>query len=77
MGGLETEDRNEDQLHKPFSGEFILIAPERRSRRKTGDLGHIAFPSMYVREVYSKFDKEAIVIYYGPVMLQRFLKVSN
>lgn len=43
MGELETEERNKDQLHKPFSGEVNLTAPQRRSRKKTGDLGHKDF----------------------------------
>lgn len=42
---MEADERNEDQLHKPFSGEFILIAPERRSRKWTGDLGRTDFPT--------------------------------
>ncbi len=43
---LETED----QLHKPFSGEFILTAPERQSRKKTEDLVHINLPTCVLEQ---------------------------
>lgn len=42
---MEMEAHNEDQLHKPFSHEFILMAHERWSRKKSGNLGHTGFPT--------------------------------
>lgn len=65
---METEDRNEDQLHKPFRGEFILISPERWSRKKTGDLGHMQTPSPAAcrsrekRDIQYRFNLWALVI---------------
>lgn len=43
-----------DQLHKPFRGEFILIAPERHRRKKLGELGIHRHPHLYICRTTSR-----------------------
>lgn len=43
-----------DQLHKPFRGEFILIAPERHHRKKLGELGIHRHPHLCICRTTSR-----------------------